>query len=425
MVGLARVLRDVGMPRWLICLLCAGCLHSSATTCGDGTVCPVGLTCVDTEHTTPGSALCASGTCGDGVRDPDEACDDGNNRSGDGCPADCTPPCGDGVLDPGEACDDGNTIDGDDCSADCRSVERRFTARPATVELTASEAGPLPAAVVEVALEELGDTVVINDPGASWLNVGLGDAHTDGIALKLSATDSVVIGMRMATIHLTLQHLNSTSTETLELPVTYTVQPSDLGITIMPSSFVFTVAVGDLDVPPQSIDIAFNGELPAATSAADWLTAVRSGPTTYDLVIADTTFPAGTTLSGEVVFAASRDGQLVHATAHVDCHVVAPPVLSISTAPAALALRAVADGALPEPEPVTVTFTGARVQLVDSPSWLAVSPVSSSPASPASFTIAATSTQFPAGTIHGEVVFRTVREDNFADVAVHVDYLLQ
>src|SRR5205823_15089697 len=87
--------------------LLAGCFQANSEDCGNGTICPPGLSCQK----------------GGGCFDPLQC------SSGDGqqCGAhgtceggDCVASvCGDGVVERGETCDDGNALSHDGCSSRC------------------------------------------------------------------------------------------------------------------------------------------------------------------------------------------------------------------------------------------------------------------------------------------------------------------
>jgi cysteine-rich repeat protein len=414
---------------WILVLALAGCLHAASETCANGAVCPAGFLCVDTAHTTPGSQLCAASTCGNGKLDPGEFCDDGNNKSGDGCPADCGPPCGDGVLDPGEVCDDGNNVDGDGCSADCQTLDHKFDVSPAAVNLTATEGDALadPTAVT-VRLELAGDSVLVGYPPGvaepSWLSITEAAPSDHTIELALRATDTLTVGEHSTSVRLTLGHASSTSTESLDLPVTYTVQPSDLAITASPAALAFTAFADDVFVPAQTVALTFNGDPVTVASAPPWLTVTAASPTTFTATVSNTAFAAGTALAGDIVFATTRELLQRTASVHVDAQILAPPALAITTAPTAVTFTAFTSGALPAPQPLAVTFTGATVQLASlPPPWLTVTAPAAPGPSPATFTLAANTTVRPAGSEGvAELVFRTARAGQHEDTTVRVEY---
>lgn len=303
-----------------IIVLLAGCLYPESRTCGSGEVCPPGRQCAAVGD----DRICILVTCGNGRLDPGEACDDNNTRSGDGCPADCTAPCGDGVRDPGEVCDDGNTNDGDGCAGDCTSVDSIFLVSPTLVSLTAIEGDVLPAAVtINVRMLFRGDTVLVGYPPGvsqpSWLSFTTGASSGTTAEFRLQVGDTSVVGTRSTTMRFALTHENSTGTETYDLPITYTVQASDLTLLAMPNTLVFTAVSGGMVPSAKSVQVTFNGTHAAVLTAPSWMTvsalpAPPTSPSVINMAVNSTALPAGTALSGEVVVATSR-GTLTRKTA--------------------------------------------------------------------------------------------------------------
>jgi cysteine-rich repeat protein len=409
----------------------AGCLQTASQTCASGAVCPPGTQCVDTGGDSTGRQLCAVSSCGNGHPDPDEACDDGNNRSGDGCPADCTPACGDGVPDPGEVCDDGNTSDGDGCSGDCRLLEGGFEVSPASVALQAIEGDPLPSAItLTVRFAYVGDTVLAGFapgvPQPSWLAISERSSTSTTAVLELRMTDTAMVGERTTRLRLTIRHRSSTGLETFDLPIVYRVVASDLAAQGAPASLAFTAASDDMGMPSRAVHVTFNGDAVALVSAPPWLTVTGprapTSPAPFTASINSTAFAAGTTLSGDVVFATMR-GRLQRTTSiHVDYHVVAPSDLALSATPATLTLTAVTGSATPPPQTVDVTFTGASVELVSAPMWLTVT-APAFPTSPASFAVSVDTTALPPETVLlGEIWFSTTRHGSTEFTQVPVEF---
>lgn len=415
--------------------LLAGCLRPESQSCGNGGICPPGLLCVDTGGTTSAGRVCAAGTCGDGRRDASEVCDDGNNFSGDGCPADCTAPCGDSVRDPDEVCDDGNLLSGDGCSADCRALDGLFLVSPSSVSVSATESEALPAPVtITVQLPQHGDAVLVDFapgvPPPSWLSITEGATTASSAELELQVTDTSTVGERATTVRLTIRRdatsggvaglaglagvAGVASDETFELPVRYRVEPSsDLALTVAPETLVFAAISGDLAVPPRAVAVAFNGESVALLASPPWLTVsapdepTRS-PATYQITVNDTSSPAGTQLTGQLVFQTRRGARQRIRSVPVDYHLFAPPPLVVQTAPEALTFAALAGGELPASQQLTAAFNGLVVEVVEQPPWLAVVGPAAPAISPAQLTVAVTSTAFPAGTTQfGALVLRT------------------
>lgn len=426
---------------WLLaawgCGLGAGCLRESSQRCGNGGVCPPGLLCVDTEETTSGGRICAASTCGNGRLELDERCDDSNNRSGDGCPADCMEPCGDGVVDPGERCDDGNTVDGagpgDGCAADCKALNGDLAVSPAQVSFQAAEGAALPAAVsVNVRLEYPGDTVLIGfAPGAppSWLSIEEHAATERSAQLELRVTDTAVTGRRSTSVRLLISHEGSAGLETFDLPVTYDVLPSDLALTATPAALTFSTTVGE-PVSAQLLELVFNGEPLALLAAPPWLTvsppSSATSPATLEISINDRSFPAGSELTGQLVFRTTR-GQVERTLAvPISYRVRAPVGLVVEAAPTAVTFIAAAGGRLPPPRSVLATFTGESVEVRSAPSWLTVAAPSDPTASPAVFSLAVNTTAFPPGSVQsGSLILRTRSGASWSEAAVVIQYELR
>jgi cysteine-rich repeat protein len=409
--------------------LSTGCLQEASHLCENGGVCPPGLRCADTGD----ARICIHVTCGDGRLDPGEACDDGNNRSGDDCPADCTPPCGDGVLDPDEVCDDGNMVDGDGCSADCRSLDGIFSVSPARVEFIATEGEARPAAVtITVHLRYRGDNVLVGyAPGVSqsaWLSIGSGSATPTTAEFTFQANGTSAVGEQSTSVRFTISHVNSTGLDTYDLPVSYRIGPTDLAVQGMPDKLTFNAHTDDLLPPSQATSLTFNGSSLMLVSVPSWLTvSLPPGPVTspasFAVSVNNTSFAAGTTLSGNIVFSTTR-GTLHRSTAVlVDYSVAAPPALEIQATPSTLAFTTSTGGAVPPPQAVDLMFSGATVAVVSAPPWVTVSPPSGPVTSPASFAISVNDTSVTGGTVlSGDIVFATTRKTSQQSTRVHVLY---
>lgn len=313
---------------WLVAIH-AGCLHEASEICGNRGVCPTGLQCADTGD----DRICILVTCGNGRIDPGEACDDGNNRSGDGCPADCSAPCGDGVRDPDEACDDGNTNDGDGCSADCKSLEGIFLVSPTMVTLTVTEGDPLPAAVtVSIHLQFRGDSVLVGYapgvPQPTWLSIMAGASTSSSAEFRLQVTDTAMVGAWTTSVRFLFSHQSSTGMETFDLPVAYTVQPSDLAVQATPAALAFAAIAGGGLPPAQTASVTFNGMDASVVTAPLWATVTASttpttSPASFAVSVNSTSFAPGTALSGDIVFGTRRGALLRTTPVHVDYNLVA------------------------------------------------------------------------------------------------------
>lgn len=302
--------------RWVCAVVivgAVGCLHESAEVCRDGSVCPAGFQCVETGAGS-GGQLCAAGACGNGRLDPGEVCDDGNNRSGDGCPADCTAACGDGVRDPGEACDDGNTTDGDGCAADCLSLDSVFQISPATVSFAVAEGDPPPALEVSLRLELRNDDVLVGYapgvPQPTWLAISDLVVSPTTATFRLRVTDTSIVGDHSTSVRLTISHENSSGLQTFDLPVSYHVAASELAVTAAPDALTFNTVVGTTAFPSQPLTVTFNGDRVALVTKPSWLTVtsppdLATSPAAFTAAV-NTSFAAGTSLSEDLVFVATR-----------------------------------------------------------------------------------------------------------------------
>lgn len=367
--------------------LLAGCLSPESRTCGGGDVCPPGRQCADIGD----DRICILVTCGNGRLDPGEACDDNNTRSGDGCPADCTAPCGDGVRDPGEVCDDGNTNDGDGCAGDCKSVDSIFLVSPTVVNLTAIEGDVLPAAVtINVRMLFRGDNVLVGYPPGvsqpSWLSFTTGASSATTAEFRLQIGDTSVVGTRSTTMRFALTHENSTGLETYDLPITYTVQASDLTLQAMPNTLAFTAVAGGAVPSAKSVQVTFNGTHATVLAAPSWMTvsappAPMTSPAVIGMAVNSTAFSAGTALSGEVVVATSRGTLTRRASVRVTYNILssAPevqfvaPYVGLANRASTLLVRGRGFQAVPVPVAVGIGTIELGPVIPDSDSQLTVS----------------------------------------------------
>jgi cysteine-rich repeat protein len=414
-----------------VCILglLAGCLQESSSTCGSGGVCPPGRVCANTGD----DRICILVTCGNGRLDPGEVCDDTNTRSGDGCPADCTAPCGDGVLDPGEVCDDGNSNDGDGCAADCQLVDGVYLVSPPVVTFTAIEGDVLPAAAtVSVRLLYRGDNVVVGYPPdvlqPSWLSFTAGASTATTVELQLQVSDTTIVGSRSTIVRFALMHENSTGLERFDLPVSYEVERSDLAVTASPGALAFTSTVGDVAVPPQTVEVSFNGGSAMLVASPPWASVSppsvqETSPARFAVTINDTSFAAGTVLTDELVFVTTRRLLERRIRMMIRYQVTAPLPIMLEPSPSALTFMAFSGRAIPLPQPVAVEFSGASVDVVSAPPWVTVVGPPLPTTSPASFSIAVNTTAFAGGTVQsGNVVFRTMRGAEQETAAVYLEY---
>jgi hypothetical protein len=328
-------------------------------------------------------------------------------------------------------CDDGNTVDGDGCSADCGSLDGVFLVTPPVVSFMATEgdAAPPPIAV-RVRLEYRGDTVLAGYatgvPQPTWLLIADRQSSATTAEFELRATDTSVAGVHSTSVRLLLSHQNSTGLKTFDLPVVYSIAPSDLAIQTTPTTLAFTASTGDAVVASQAVTVTSNGVDTAVVSAPSW--AKVSAPTpaatpaSFDVSISDTSFPAGTVLSGDVVFRTTRGATQRTASVHLTYNVLAPPDLELDAAPPALAFTAFSGGAAPPSQSIDVGFTGEGLTIIAKPSWITMSPPNAE-TSPAAFAVSINNTSFAGGTHQsGIILFSTTRGAQQLNLAVQIEY---
>jgi cysteine-rich repeat protein len=307
----------------------AACLQQASNACANGALCPPGRQCAEMGD----QRICILASCGNGEVDDGELCDDGNNRSGDGCPADCAPPCGDGVRDPSEVCDDGNTMDGDECSYDCSIFDGVFLVSPTKVDFVANEGDPPPAGVIVIVrLEYEGAPVTVGfAPGVvqpSWISITDGPSTDTTASFILEATDTLVAGQHSTRVRFVIGRLNTPGKETFDLPVAYSVVPSDLALQATPAALSFAAAAGGAVPSSQTVSATFNGDELSVVSAPSWITITPSqlppaSPASFAVAVNSTSFGAGTVLSGDIAFRTTRGVVQRTSTVHVTYQLLA------------------------------------------------------------------------------------------------------
>ncbi|WP_437673939.1 hypothetical protein [Sorangium sp. So ce131] len=109
---------------------------------------------------------------------------------------------------------------------------------------------------------------------------------------------------------------------------------SELAISAVPAALRFVAMARGAAPPVQTVEATFNGAQVSVAEAPPWLTVTPPSdpavsPARFGVAVAGTEFPAGTELSGDVVFRTSRPGSSLERSfgVHVDYAVVEPFVL--------------------------------------------------------------------------------------------------
>lgn len=323
------------------------------------------------------------------------------------------------------------TVDGGGCSADCRPPEGMFVVTPPVVTFAATEGDAPPDPItVKVGLEDRGDAVLVGyAPGVAqptWLSISDRPTTATTAEFVLQATDTSIVGDHATSVRLRSSHHSSAGFETFDLPVTYRVAPFELAVHATPEALAFTAGTGQTTVASQAVDVTFSGDDLVVISVPPWAAVSAPGDATsrarLEVSITDTSFAAGTVLSGDVVLGTARGTSQRTTRVHVTYEVVAPPALAIEAAPDTLAFTAFHGGSVPPSQDVTITFQGDTLSVVAMPSWITVSPTGSS-TSPVSLAVSVNDTSLAGGTSHaGDILVRTTRGGDQSFASVHVDY---
>ncbi len=201
------------------------------------------------------------------------------------------------------------------------------------VTFMATEGDPLPTGItVTVHLAYRGDAVLVGYapgvPQPNWLSFATGPATENTADFALQVLDTSVVGQRSTSVRFVISHLNSTGLDTFDLPVAYSVEPSDLTVEATPAALVFAAAAGGPAPPSQAVNVAFNGASIMVTAAPSWVTVSTpadpsKSPASLVVSVNNTAFAVGTTLSGEVELGTTRGTFQRKIKLHVDYKVVA------------------------------------------------------------------------------------------------------
>jgi hypothetical protein len=219
-----------------------------------------------------------------------------------------------------------------------------ISASPTSVSFTAVEGDATPPAPATVQITYQGAAVVAGyAPGVtapSWLTVAQqGAATTTTAAFSFTVSDTSTVDTRSTSLRFATGLADQTKVVYADVPVTYTVTPSDLAIHSSASALNFTANTGGTLSPAQNLTLTFNGSALSVSGAPAWLTLTppanpNASPATYGAAINSTAFPGGTTQSADLVFLTTRTGSTLQrsTTVHVSFTVVQPFDASTTTA---------------------------------------------------------------------------------------------
>jgi cysteine-rich repeat protein len=267
--------------------------------------------------------------------------------------------CGNGRDDDGESCDDGNTRSGDGCPADCTAP--------------------------------CGDGV--RDPQEACDDRNRVDG--DGCSADCRALDGF--------------------------------------FSVSPTMVTFSAVEGE--APPAAAVVTVRLELRGDSvlfgyapdfSQPSWLTVVQESSidnnVNFKLQITDTTVVGE--MSTKLRFMISHESATGSKSFDLQVlYSVSPSDLLVQVAPGELSFVAAASGAPPLAQAVSLTFNGENTSVQSVPSWVAVTSISESSRSPASYVVSVTNTAFAPGTVLVDnIVFSTIRETFHRKIAVRVTF---
>ena len=286
---------------------------------------------------------------------------------------------------------------------------------PSAITFTAVEGDPSPApATAQVSFRGAG-VVVGYAPGVPqppWLTVAQqGTATTSSVDFLLTATDTATVGTRTTTVRFATGLADQTQLVFSDLPVTFTVTPSDLAISTNPTSLNFAANAGGALPAAQSVAVTFNGTALAVSGAPSWLTLTppanpNASPATYGVAVNSTAFAGGTSQSADLVFTTARTSSALQrtATVHVVFNAVQP--FDVTAAATPLAFTSIAKSTQP-PQPaagyaLSVVGSQASWSISADQPWIAFSPASGTSAG--TITVTAVGTGLAKGTYNGHIV---------------------
>jgi hypothetical protein len=286
---------------------------------------------------------------------------------------------------------------------------------PSSITFTAIEGDPSPApATAQVSFHGAG-VVVGYAPGVpqpAWLTVAQqGTATTSTVDFSLTASDTATVGTRTTTVRFVTGLADQTQVVFADLPVTFTVTPSDLAVSTNPTSLTFTANAGSAPPAAQNVTVTFKGSSLSVSGTPAWLTLTppanpNASPATYSVAVNSTAFPGGTSQSADLVFTTAQTGSTLQRTATV--HVVFNVVQSFDVTAAAtpLAFTSIAKSTQP-PQPAAgyaLSVVGSQASWsvsADQP-WIMFSPASGTNAG--SISVTAVGTGLAKGAFNGNIV---------------------
>lgn len=286
---------------------------------------------------------------------------------------------------------------------------------PSAITFTAVEGDPSPTPATAHVNFHGAAVVVGYAPGVPqppWLSVAQqGTATASTVDFSLTANDTATVGTRTTTVRFATGLADETQVVFSDLPVTFTVTPSDLAISTNSSALTFTANAAGALPAAQSVAITFNGSALAVSGAPSWLTLTppaspNASPATYVVAVNSTAFPGGTSQSADLVFATTRTGSALQrsTTVHVVFNVVQAFDVTASATP--LAFSSIAKSTQP-PQPAagyTLAVVGSQANWsvsADQP-WIIFSPASGTNAG--TITVTAVGTGLAKGTYNGHIV---------------------
>jgi hypothetical protein len=290
-----------------------------------------------------------------------------------------------------------------------------ITVAPASVSFTGVE-GAAPPAPVTVKVTFSGDGVVVGyAPGvtpASWLQVTQQGVSGNTVDFQLAVTPGLV-GTVSTSLRFATGTVSGTNVRTFDLPVAYTVTPSDLAISVAPASLRFAAVSGGPAPPPQSVLVTFNGTQVQVAGAPPWLSVslpATAGTSPASVLVAPLQVnTAGGTLSGNVVLATTRPGSSLQRLVTLPVEYVITEPFSAS-APALSFSKVHRSSAAPQPAggyAVTVRGSNAAWRATADQSWLRLAP--SSGAGAGTVTVSADASSFAAAGLYAGTV--TITDD--------------